>query len=189
MAEMRFSGFNIVEEDTVPPDMPPRQQLKYGILPKLTERKRWRAINTVEMVPLFASKPDTTQAFIVLGDSVEEPVSDVSREPIRTEINQDQVSYFLILGPYLPKPKPKKESKAGQEVEDEKLKKLMEKQERAEIRAFEKEERRKKRKGEIKKVPYLLPEELLDEFGNDPRQQRKPIKPQKTEEEEDEEEF
>jgi hypothetical protein len=174
-ADLRFSGFQIMEEDTLPPESAPREPWKYGILPKLSERKKWKAVKTVEMKLVFAQKPDTTQAFIVLGDSSDVPVSDASTEPIRTEINVDQQNYFLIVGPFLPRPKKVEASKT--EEKDEQLEELLSKEEQKEIRRLEKEERRKRRRGELPPpVPYLLPEELLNEDGSDPREQKRSLK-------------
>lgn len=178
-ADFRFSGFQIIEEDTVPPLPLPRKPLQYGILPRLSERKKWKAIKTVEMKLLFAQKPDTTQAFIVLSDNTEVPVSDASTEPISTEINVDQQNYFLILGPYLSRPKQMEAQEKDEK--DEKLEEFLSKEEQKELRRLEKEENRKRRRGELPTpVPYLLPEELLNEDGSDPREQKRVIKKKPT---------
>lgn len=182
-ADARFSGFQVVESDTVPPEVKPRDKFKYGLLPRLNERKKWKQIRTVEMKLFFAQKADTSASIIVLGDSTGEVSSDVSREPLTTEINVDQANYFIILGPLLPKPKEKKES---DKKEDKKEEEPLSKVERQMLREQEKEERKKRRKGDPAPVRYLLPEELLNEDGTDPRENRQ--KPVKTTEEEQEEE-
>jgi hypothetical protein len=180
-ADVRFSGFQIVESDTVPHEVKPHDKFKYGLMPRLSERKKWKQVRTVEMKLLFAEKADTSASIIVLGDSTGEVSSDVSREPLTTEINVDQANYFIILGPLLPRPKEKKESEKKVEGKEEEPLSKVERQLRKEQ---EKEERKKMRKGEAPPVRYLLPEELLNEDGTDPRENRpKQTKPVVEEEE------
>lgn len=142
--------FAYFDEDSLPAIVPFSSKNKYGIIEKVSERKRLNSLQIVRMEKIFPGEDPTRDSLLLaLGETQGENLNVDSLVNAHLEAqyhyNVEQETYMQLFGEYLyrpPPPEPDSENtENSEEVPEENMTRKERRQARREAKAQEKEKR------------------------------------------------